>query len=132
MKKFIILLFITVLYSCSVSKEEITGVYTFKNEFIIDSLIIHKNETYERKIFSSGDRKSKLFTNKDIWMYENGNLTLKNFLNKTDNGLSISSNKDIDKIDYPTINTLFNPLKDLRGNIYFDIDEYNYFEKQLE
>lgn len=130
MRKIIILSLLTVLYSCSVSKKEITGVYVFKNKLIIDSIIILENKTYERKIFLLKDKKHLLFYNKDIWVYENDVLTLKNFLNKTDNGLIISSNNDNAEVGYPIINTLLNPLKKLNGNIYFDIDDYNYFEKR--
>lgn len=122
------LLLLLVCISCSVSDKDIPGIYIFKNDYIIDSLILSSNHSY-RRVIRSAENDGKLFyVHHDKWNYSNDLLELENFLNKSDEGMFIVNSKEPIS-SFSTIDTNFNPSKTFFGNIIFEIDRYNYYSK---
>jgi hypothetical protein len=127
MIKFIIILLLCCI-SCSVSNQDIPGIYIFKNEYIIDSLILSSNHSYRRVILSAENDEKLFYSNNDKWSYSNDFLKLENFLHKPDEGMFIVNSKDPIS-SFSTIYTNFNPTKTLFGNITIEIDRYNHYYK---
>lgn len=127
MKKLSLILLL-VCISCSVSDKDIPGIYIYKNEYIIDSLILSSNHSYRRIIVSAENDEKLFYSHHDKWNYSNDFLKLENFLNKSDEGMFIVNSKEPIS-SFSTIHTNFNPSKTLFGNIIIEIDRYNYYRK---
>ncbi|WP_125932546.1 hypothetical protein [Hymenobacter glacialis] len=69
----------TLLVSCGVRQEEVAGVYIVKNQTNNwDTLRILNDGTYTRRLRSKHN--SFVFTNTDKWSFEEGRITLFNYL----------------------------------------------------
>lgn len=107
------------LTSCSINKDEISGVYItpgLKNN--VDTLVILKNGTYEHKIY---DKKSKSLTfyHKDKWSFNRDYLRLENFYNNRDEQYTPEYNFKIGQINTSVI------PKRQGGTIIFDYGDYS-------
>jgi len=115
------------LGSCTVLVKDVSGVYVFRDKYIIDSLILNKDFSYRRVIFKNKG-KSILYSNVNNWSYSNSMLELKKFLNKNKSSEKMINSKD-STFRSPIINTRLELTKDIFGNVIFDIDRYNYYDK---
>jgi hypothetical protein len=127
MKKIVIFLMFLGLGSCTVLVKDVSGVYVFRDKYIIDSLILNKDFSYRRVIFKNKG-KSILYSNVNNWSYSNSMLELKKFLNKNKSSKKMINSKD-STFRSPIINTRLELTKDIFGNVIFDIDRYNYYDK---
>lgn len=121
------LILLTLLSSCSVSMKDIPGIYVYKDNYIIDSLIINKDFSYRRVIFKNRE-KQLLYSNLNKWNFSNGMLELKKFLNKIESSKKIINSKD-STFRSPVINTRVELTKNFFGSVVFDIDRHNCFYK---
>jgi len=66
------------------NKRNLFGIYSFKGENVIDTLIIKKN-IYIHKIYDKNLR--LMYQGKDQWSFDGGRVTLLRFYNNEDNEL---------------------------------------------
>lgn len=73
-----------IMLSCTMNKRNLFGIYSFKGENVIDTLIIKKN-IYIHKIYDKNLR--LMYQGKDQWSFDGGRVTLLRFYNNEDNEL---------------------------------------------
>jgi len=95
--KQIIFPFLSVLItiSCTINKKELVGKYSFKEDKIIDSLIL-KDDIYIHKIFN--EKSKLLYLGSDKWTLDKDRITLFGFYNNENNFMEEPlSNEDAKK-----------------------------------
>lgn len=82
--KQIIFPFLSILMtiSCAINKKKLVGKYSFKEDKIIDSLIL-KDDIYIHKIFN--ENSELLYTGSDKWTLNKDRITLFGFYNNENN-----------------------------------------------
>jgi len=128
--KIVLLIFfiITTFYSCSISSDNLIGIYISKNLINnIDTLRILNNGTYSRDLHRKVDN-SLVYHNTGKWNYEDGRICLHDFLQDEDNNYSkeVSNFKDV-------LITCDFPVERRAGKIaiyYRLFTETSYYEKQ--
>ena len=102
---------ILMIVSCTISKKELIGKYSFTGNQIKDSLILHDN-IYVHKIF---DKDHKLmYTESNKWILDKDRITLFGFYNNENNPLEEHlSNEDAKKFLMITSFPIYKQNKDI-------------------
>lgn len=115
-----------IMMSCTINRKKILGSYSFKGEYVIDTLII-KNHIFIHKIY---DKNLQLkYKEEGEWTLENNRITLLKFYNNEDNELEEPlSNEDAKKF---LMITSF-PVYEQKNDIIMEVNaDENIFYKKI-
>lgn len=129
MKKIIVAFTFLFCFSCSqVTTNNITGTYTIVNDNFIDSLLIKKDGTYERIIYSSSGK--LIYKNISNWQLDDERVLLRKFLFFNEDISVITENKDYSKYEKFLIDSSL-PINVINDTIRIDLNSaFNIYYKK--
>ncbi|NQX82813.1 MAG: hypothetical protein HRT66_12600 [Flavobacteriaceae bacterium] len=128
MRKITLAISLLLLCSCyfDVPKGELTGSYSFEYKYIVDSLVLSKDNSYRRVLRLKTTNKI-IYENIDTWSSSGSRLILDNFYHRIYSEELIINSKEVPSARITDMS--FNPHINLYGNTVLDVSQYNYFVK---
>lgn len=116
--KLIIIGMILFLASCSFDKKELSGIYVSEKQKNIDTLVLHQNGTYIRKLYVK-ENNDLILSQKGKWDFDDHYLDIEDFLIDLDN--EYPNDYEFDKV---LTHCSFLPNRNRNGVIYIDYGPY--------
>lgn len=114
--------FIFLFISCNLKSKELVGLYVLQKNDIKEELILHKNSSYDRKIFDSNNE-DLLLEFSGEWSYEKNEIVFENFYKSFLNAELYKDYLNNEIKDNRLYNTSLQVKKSIFNDVYIEVTD---------